>query len=189
MDKRIKKSKAAIKKALADLVIEQGFDKLTISDIAKRADINRKTFYNCYPDVYAVIDEIEDDTVAQFVLLLSDIDFTKGVPDPMLLYGKISYIMNKDLPLFDALVNKNNEKLTKKLVVSVSNRTQKRLCELYDVDADTAHIISAFLINGLFSVFGMWISEGKKQPIDEVAWLVGKLASDALSTVARKQVS
>ena len=45
-DRRFKKNKKEIRRAFIDLVIEKGYDKLTISEITERADINRMTFYS-----------------------------------------------------------------------------------------------------------------------------------------------
>ena len=47
-DRRFKKNKKEIRRAFIDLVIEKGYDKLTISEITERADINRMTFYSHY---------------------------------------------------------------------------------------------------------------------------------------------
>ena len=38
------RSKTMIKEALLELMIEKPFDKITITDIVKKADINRGTF-------------------------------------------------------------------------------------------------------------------------------------------------
>lgn len=183
MDKRVVRSKAAIKRGLAEAILIQGYDNVTITEVASRAGVNRKTFYNLYPDIDAVIDEMEDDVLKKFVRLLSDLDFKSGVPDPIKLYEKISMIMSEDTILFETLLDKNNEKLTGKLVESVANRTRVRLCALYDIDEHNASIIASFVINGVFSVFGTWKAQGKLEPIDEVAKVAGRMISGALAAV------
>ena len=45
IDRRVLKTRAAIKAALDKLVKEQGMDKLTVSALAREANIDRKTFY------------------------------------------------------------------------------------------------------------------------------------------------
>ena len=52
LDRRTAKTKKAIAIALAKLLSEKEINKITITDIAKEADINRKTFYNYYSSVY-----------------------------------------------------------------------------------------------------------------------------------------
>lgn len=64
-DRRFRKNKQAIRRAFLDLVIEKGYQKLTISDITARADLNRMTFYSHYDAIEDVFQEFVDDMVAE----------------------------------------------------------------------------------------------------------------------------
>lgn len=59
-DRRILKSQKAIQQAFCDILLEQGFDAVTVKDIAERADISRKTFYLHYGDKYDLLNIIVD---------------------------------------------------------------------------------------------------------------------------------
>ena len=45
-DRRVVKTKRAIRNALVQLLSEKELDQITVKELADRADINRKTFYN-----------------------------------------------------------------------------------------------------------------------------------------------
>ena len=62
-DKRIKKSKIALKQALASLLDTRAFDDITVAEICKKADISRITFYAHYDDKYQLAEDIFDDLV------------------------------------------------------------------------------------------------------------------------------
>lgn len=66
-DRRVIKTKHAIFKAFVELLNEKDVNQITITDIAKKANINRKTFYNYYSDAYEVMEEIENLTVEAFI--------------------------------------------------------------------------------------------------------------------------
>jgi len=57
MDRRIQKTRQAIVKTFVELLNEKGFDKITINDIATRANINRGTFYLHYVDKFDLLDK------------------------------------------------------------------------------------------------------------------------------------
>lgn len=57
MDRRIQKTRQAIMNTLVDLLTEEGFDKITINDIADRANINRGTVYLHYVDKFDLLDK------------------------------------------------------------------------------------------------------------------------------------
>lgn len=62
-DRRTKRTKQSICDAFVDLVLEEGFEAVRISEIVKLADINRGTFYLHYCDKFDLIKQIEDATL------------------------------------------------------------------------------------------------------------------------------
>lgn len=62
-DRRTRYTKAIIHRAFFDLLREKGFDRVTVTDICKRSDINRGTFYLHYDDKYALLDEVIDEAL------------------------------------------------------------------------------------------------------------------------------
>ncbi|GLC89610.1 TetR/AcrR family transcriptional regulator [Lysinibacillus piscis] len=57
-DRRILKSKKAIQCTFLSMLIEDGFDEITVKEITEIADISRKTFYLHYVDKYDLLDTI-----------------------------------------------------------------------------------------------------------------------------------
>ena len=49
-DRRVGKTRKALKEALTDLILEQGYEGLTVQDVIDRADVGRSTFYAHYVD-------------------------------------------------------------------------------------------------------------------------------------------
>ena len=56
-DLRVKRTHKLILEALLDLTIEKGFAAVSVSDITKRAEINRTTFYRHYRDKFDVLNQ------------------------------------------------------------------------------------------------------------------------------------
>lgn len=71
MVRRFQKNKKQIRRAFIDLTIERGFRRITISDIAARADINRMTFYAHYDTVEDVFDEFVEDMEQEITTAVS----------------------------------------------------------------------------------------------------------------------
>jgi AcrR family transcriptional regulator len=49
-DRRVGKTRKALKEALTDLILEKGYDGVTVQDVIDRADVGRSTFYAHYMD-------------------------------------------------------------------------------------------------------------------------------------------
>lgn len=94
MDRRSIKTKNLLENALIKLMIEKGFDKITIKDITEEADINRGTFYLHYKDKYDFLEQKEDNILKEFIEIVDNI--AKKYPGSLILPS------NKDdlLPIF-----------------------------------------------------------------------------------------
>lgn len=63
-DRRIARSKRALRTALIELMEEHGLDGLSVNDLCARADLNRGTFYNHFHDKDDLLTTLEDEVIA-----------------------------------------------------------------------------------------------------------------------------
>lgn len=66
-DLRVRRTQMNLREALIDLIEEKGFDAVTVGDIAERAMVNRATFYRHYPDKYALVTGIFEESIRQMM--------------------------------------------------------------------------------------------------------------------------
>jgi AcrR family transcriptional regulator len=92
-DRRARRTRTLVNDALTDLILERGYDRVTVQDILDRADIGRSTFYNHYPSkddlLLRRLEEVEADVEAR---ISSGVHQNQG-PD--------SSLMSPLLPLFE----------------------------------------------------------------------------------------
>lgn len=50
VDRRVRRTRRALRDALVALIVERGYEKVTVQDVLDRADIGRSTFYAHYRD-------------------------------------------------------------------------------------------------------------------------------------------
>lgn len=60
-DRRISRSKQAMRSAFLELTDERGIDGFTVNDLCERADVNRGTFYNHFKDKEEMLAFMQDD--------------------------------------------------------------------------------------------------------------------------------
>ncbi|MBP7757533.1 MAG: TetR/AcrR family transcriptional regulator [Anaerolineaceae bacterium] len=73
-DRRILRTRLAIRNALVSLIEEKNFNDLTIRDLAERAHINRGTFYLHYRDKQDLLDQTEQEIIEDFRAMASQIN-------------------------------------------------------------------------------------------------------------------
>lgn len=64
-NRRVKMTKKMMKDALLELLEIQPLEKITVTDICEKADVNRSTFYSYYEDAGQLLTEIENDVLNQ----------------------------------------------------------------------------------------------------------------------------
>ena len=64
-DRRITRSKRALRGALIALIEERGLDAITVNDLCERADLNRGTFYNHFHDKENLLTALENEVLAE----------------------------------------------------------------------------------------------------------------------------
>ena len=60
-DRRITRSKKALRSALITLIEEKGFEAITVNDLCSAADLNRGTFYNHFRSKEHLLATFEDE--------------------------------------------------------------------------------------------------------------------------------
>lgn len=127
-DLRVIRSQKMIKNAFVDLMEEAGYDSITITDIAGRAMINRKTFYLHYDSKAALFDEILNEALLVLTtnLQYESLDFDAGLFS-VDLRSEIEIIVhnaNTERRLFKILFN---DASSAELIAKITDRLQTRV--------------------------------------------------------------
>ena len=169
-DRRVLKTKKAIRHALAQLLSEKELEDITVKDVAEAADINRKTFYNYYSGVHQVIDEIEDEIIAACDWAIQDLDIQRDIQNPYGIFKKLNTILNSDLDFFSYLFKMwNNGALAYKLVTLLKAKTREAFLTQIPYDEKKADIIIDYMITGLTAVYQTWFNSDRSQSLEEIS--------------------
>ncbi|MCT4479025.1 TetR/AcrR family transcriptional regulator [Bacillus sp. BA3] len=68
IDRRIRKSKMALKESLISLMQNKDFRDISITDIVELADLNRGTFYKHYQYKEELLEEVMEDVIADLII-------------------------------------------------------------------------------------------------------------------------
>ena len=172
-DRRVIKTKRAIKNALAELLDEKDVNDITVSEIARLADINRKTFYNYYDGIYSVIDEIQNEIADRFDSALGEIDFKNDMRDPYSIFEKLASVINMDMDFYiQVLRMRGSERLMDKIVEMLKAKTKQAFVEKVNFDSRKVDVMLSYAFSGLLAVYTEWLNNGRTQSIEEISEIV-----------------
>lgn len=168
IDKRVQRSKDAIKQTCLDLLFHKPFDQITISEIVRIANYNRGTFYANFETKEDLLEEIIQDVLDEMVHQIRH-------PYKSDIKVNLNQMPTEDITLFSYF--KNNAKLYKMLLsdhirVDFRYRMAKAIEELfimeyvYELD-EGAHVdpkwLYIFRAHGIAGFIIRWIEEGFKE--------------------------
>ena len=154
IDSRVLKTEQAIKEAFMELVKEKGYNQVTVSDICKKSNINRNTFYLHYLDkddlvgkmlktAYSTMDNALKDYTIKYktsMRRISEVQIRWGIRNLLL-------FMEPDKELYktfkDIMKVLNSSAVASAEVTAFSEFYQPALCELIYIWSSVKEIISA----------------------------------------------
>jgi AcrR family transcriptional regulator len=173
------RSKRLIRQAFVELLKEEDLEKITVTDIITRADINRGTFYAHYPDTRAVIEQIENEIVEKMLGVLGEFRFQNFFQNPLPLLLKISKYLEDDLEFYRILINSHG---SEQFLIKLKDIFVKHMETDTDVPIEIKRspaflIRTYFFAGGLVNIYQVWFRGDLNISLDEIALEISKLMS------------
>lgn len=171
-DRRVIRTKAAIREAFLSLLQKKNAEEITVTELAREANIERKTFYLHYNNIGDIIDEIETVVIDMIA------EGTKGLSvNSREFFAALTGIMSENFDYF-ALIMKDPAYIT------YQNRSQNilrsALMEHYrkttDLDRDHLELYADFYAAGISSIYIHWMQYGQKLSLDDLTDFVYQMA-------------
>ncbi len=181
IDRRVVKTKRAIKEAFAKLLTQKDINDITISDIAAEANINRKTFYNYYGGIYEVVGEIEDDIVRLIDKEVTGIGFQNSLQSPYLIFEKLTKVINTDTDFFGYLLGMNaNVSLESKIADLLKSKFKLFVLQDVEISELRLNLMAEFIISGMVAVYRRWFNSDRSEPIETISKEMQLLAFEGI---------
>lgn len=178
-DLRVEKTRAVIKNALVDLMGEEELSKISISEISRRARINRKTFYRHYRNVNDVIVDMENEILDEFSAA-----FRTSVLDVGKIIRDLSRVVERRRDFFTRIMKQNPDIFSRGKIKTVLLRMIMAALRNSGTvkDEKVLGAASEYIVSGVLALFTSWLEEGGDlQFITDTAV---KMVTGALSSVA-----
>lgn len=112
------RSRKLIIDALADLLQEKPLDKITVTDVVSRADINRGTFYAHFRDIPDVVDHLIQQTFSAIRdAMMEQVDSFETIAHTLLF--TIQQILEADIGFYKKILNSSASMIMQEQLVAV----------------------------------------------------------------------
>lgn len=189
VDRRVLRSRKAIIDAFDRLLEEKSLDQITVSAIAREANIDRKTFYVHFGTIDGLLDALAEERVDEILDVMENA-LSTAAPDMELDVAVASF--------FDIV----NQVVRTTLVESVCRREafpagellsrvlkcfKQKLIErdfLYlNIPLDLLEYHLSFILGGIISIYRSWINSDRSVSVEQVSQIANDLIMRGLESI------
>lgn len=152
------RSRKLINEALADLLTEKPLDKITVTDVVTRANINRGTFYAHYRDIPDVVDHLIQQTFSAIRDAMISHPATDANIEHTLMYT-IQEILEEDLSFYRKILNSSAWAILQEQLVAVVTEFMLEHKQRFYLGSQEEYLIAIrFCAGGLSNLYRDWFS-------------------------------
>ena len=182
VDRRVLYTKMFLKESLLDLMKEKPIDKITPTELCRRAEINRNTFYKHYYTTRDLLQEIEDEFSAQIV---ESLGAKLHQNDTLQLLQQICQIVLDKKEFCKILLSANGDPAFMQDVIMLGKGFILQSWEEMGVllSEEKMEIAFAFIISGSVAIMRTRAAGDMSIPPQEIAELINRLTLSGISGV------
>ena len=181
-DLRVTKTLEAIDTSFRTLMLEKGYEALTVKELCERARINKKTFYR----YYETLDDLLAEVMATYAAAWRKRTTHLQVPEDLAAATREFFRFGAEQDaLYDAI--------TCDPAFNVMQRNLQDDASGEQVEAvpdgftpETWHVYYSWQTAGTLAMYRAWVADGKRLPVDEVAELAVTLLCGGVETLLKR---
>ncbi len=176
MDKRIIKSKKSIHEALLKLISTKSANKITVSEIARVAEIERKTFYlhySCIEDVYVevaqnIATEIENE-VEKYITDSNNYQINN-------IFTALNTVITNNISFFRVISrNDSYSFLLLSFEDALARVITKIAKEIYHIKSPNINYYTDFYASGIIKLYKGWLRNDNNLSLERLTMIVTRV--------------
>jgi AcrR family transcriptional regulator len=184
-DRRVRKTREAIREALMTLIARKGYDLVTVEDIIEKADIGRATFYTHFESK----EDVLRTAMGELRKSLSQYENGTYSGEKRLFNFSLELLrhVGGNQALYPALIGKRGGALVLRLWSEfVADLAREDLNAFFGSrDAQPKELLTQFLVGAFISTTMWWVDNGAKEEPEEIDAFFRSLAMSGISTVLK----
>jgi len=173
-DRRVRKTKKALREGMAELLMEKGIQQITVRELTDKADVHRSTFYANFKDVYDLYKQMEDMVIQEVGEILS-LEYNLNTRE---FFGVLFRYINENKKICRLILGEH-----------ASGTFYNRISDLLKdsciacwrgefsltAGAEELEPYAQFLLSGSLSMVGEWVGSDFARPAEELMRILAEI--------------
>lgn len=171
-DKRIQRTRAKLQSTLQEMILEQGYDAISIRELTDRANVGYATFFRHYKTIDELLFSFLDENINDLRMSVQFDGELQSLPNAVLIFEYV----NQNSDLYTMLTT---SKGFRNILHQVQERDAQILYAQFEkagLMGDYFHLLANHTITSISDMVRWWLTNDKPYSTDEM----GKLASELI---------
>lgn len=170
-DKRVIRTKKAIRTALFRLMESKDIASITISELTALANVNRRTFYTHYSNLTDILDETESEIVDAFQKLIDKFNTENLMESTYILFIELNRLITEDYGFYFQLMKSDFRGVLVSRLKQVLKASEDKIIGRFSIPFETNYAmpIGSFINGGFLNLFLEWNKSCKNVSIETAA--------------------
>lgn len=173
-DRRVKRTKRALKEALFKILETKPFNQISVTELTEMADINRATFYFYYDDACDMILKLQEEVYKEFELIILRNEPLDSVADLKYYLLSILDFCKKNAEMCKFLLTSDTATVHYRKIVKIIARNAPNTAKLYP-ETSAKRYLTTYAVYSIIGVIAAWLTEGMKISEEELAETLVKI--------------
>lgn len=175
-DRRVRRTKAQLRSALNQLLLEKPPEAITVTELTRLADVNRGTFYCHYKDVADMVEQMEGELFAEFARLMDSYSATALRQGLRPILEDVFSFIQRNFDLVPLRTMKDRSAFLEQLKALLREKVSREWSGLYSFsDTEQREFYLSFLVGGVVGMVQLWLESGRRESPQEMAALAEAL--------------
>lgn len=171
VDRRVKYTKTVLRESLLELMQELPINKITVTEICRKADINRNTFYMHYSSQFDLLSSIEDSFLEEITSKV-ECSLNNGIFESSVF--EICEYVAENADLCTILISDHGSKdYVKRIIYTFHDKSiDKWKKEASHIDLETFEAMYSFITSGSSAIIQEWVKNGMQESPSDIAQFI-----------------
>lgn len=178
-DLRVRKTMAAIERAFSELLLETAYERISVTALCERAQINKKTFYHYYKTLDDLLNEMLEKMSKEYIKRISHYTAPEHLHE-----------INREFFLYSMEKGETYEKIIcstayhaigGKMLSEFVKRAWRRSEWFQNLSLEQQNTLLGFLRGAGMELYRQWVADGKKLPLEDMITLSSELLCNGVN--------
>lgn len=170
-DLRVQKTIDGINRAFRQLICEKDYEKISVTELCALAKINKKTFYTYYIDLDDLLAEMQGELSKAYSKRVSAYQLPR---DAKQVIREFFIFSSEQGEAYDKITcSQTFQHIRGQMIRNVQKNTK--------IDSFSSTLPGVFMSTALLEIYKYWITNGRKQPIEDVIAMATSLICNGLN--------